>query len=251
MWKSVRINNKSVSALTLFSVVLVVMALVTSCASNSEVSKSNESDSEQGNLPDGFVYVTDVIPTAQLEIRYFSEDNFVGAVIDGYEAPKAILTVEAAEALKKAADILEEQGYYIKIFDAYRPQRAVDHFVRWSKDLDDTKMKEKYYPDLDKSVLFELGYIAEKSGHSRGSTVDLTLVEISSGKELDMGSGFDFFGDISNHGTHLITPEQEKNRNILRDAMVEAGFKVYPEEWWHYTLENEPYPDTYFDFPVK
>lgn len=251
MWKSVRINNKSVSALTLFSVVLVVMALVTSCASNSEVSKSNESDSEQGNLPDGFVYVTDVIPTAQLEIRYFSEDNFVGAVIDGYEAPKAILTVEAAEALKKAADILEEQGYCIKIFDAYRPQRAVDHFVRWSKDLDDTKMKEKYYPDLDKSVLFELGYIAEKSGHSRGSTVDLTLVEISSGKELDMGSGFDFFGDISNHGTHLITPEQEKNRNILRDAMVEAGFKVYPEEWWHYTLENEPYPDTYFDFPVK
>ena len=251
MWKSVRINNKSVSALTLFSVVLVVMALVTSCASNSEVSKSNESDSEQGNLPDGFVYVTDVIPTAQLEIRYFSEDNFVGAFIDGYEAPKAILTVEAAEALKKAADILEEQGYYIKIFDAYRPQRAVDHFVRWSKDLDDTKMKEKYYPDLDKSVLFELGYIAEKSGHSRGSTVDLTLVEISSGKELDMGSGFDFFGDISNHGTHLITPEQEKNRNILRDAMVEAGFKVYPEEWWHYTLENEPYPDTYFDFPVK
>ena len=251
MWKSVRINNKSVSALTLFSVVLVVIALVTSCASNSEVSKSNESDSEQGNLPDGFVYVTDVIPTAQLEIRYFSEDNFVGAVIDGYEAPKAILTVEAAEALKKAADILEEQGYYIKIFDAYRPQRAVDHFVRWSKDLDDTKMKEKYYPDLDKSVLFELGYIAEKSGHSRGSTVDLTLVEISSGKELDMGSGFDFFGDISNHGTHLITPEQEKNRNILRDAMVEAGFKVYPEEWWHYTLENEPYPDTYFDFPVK
>jgi D-alanyl-D-alanine dipeptidase len=251
MWKSVRINNKSVSALTLFSVVLVVMALVTSCASNSEVSKSNESDSEQGNLPDGFVYVTDVIPTAQLEIRYFSEDNFVGAVIDGYEAPKAILTVEAAEALKKAADILEEQGYYIKIFDAYRPQRAVDHFVRWSKDLDDTKMKEKYYPDLDKSVLFELGYIAEKSGHSRGSTVDLTLVEISSGKELDMGSGFDFFGDISNHGTHLITPEQEKNRNILRDAMVEAGFKVYLEEWWHYTLENEPYPDTYFDFPVK
>ena len=210
MWKSVRINNKSVSALTLFSVVLVVMALVTSCASNSEVSKSNESDSEQGNLPDGFVYVTDVIPTAQLEIRYFSEDNFVGAVIDGYEAPKAILTVEAAEALKKAADILEEQGYYIKIFDAYRPQRAVDHFVRWSKDLDDTKMKEKYYPDLDKSVLFELGYIAEKSGHSRGSTVDLTLVEISSGKELDMGSGFDFFGDISNHGTHLITPSRKK-----------------------------------------
>ena len=217
------------------------MSLLISCASSSN----------QNSLPEGFVYVTDVIPTAQLEIRYFSEDNFVGTVIDGYEAPKAILTVEAAQALKKAADALEEQGYYIKIFDAYRPQRAVDYFVRWSKDLNDTKMKEKYYPELDKSVLFEQGYIAEKSGHSRGSTVDLTLVEISTGKEVDMGSGFDFFGEISHHGTHLITAEQEKNRNILRDAMVEAGFKIYTEEWWHYTLENEPYPDTYFDFPVK
>lgn len=205
----------------------------------------------QNQLPDGFAYVTDVIPTAILEVRYFSEDNFVGAVVDGYHAPKAILTQEAAEALKKAADILYEQGYYIKIFDAYRPQRAVDHFIRWAKDLDDTKMKGKYYPDLDKSVLFELGYIAEKSGHSRGSTVDLTLVDIATGEELDMGSGFDFFGEISNHGTDLITEEQERNRNILRDAMVAAGFEVYPEEWWHYKLKYEPYPDTYFDFPVK
>lgn len=207
--------------------------------------------SVQNRLPDGFVYVTDRIPTAQLEIRYFGGDNFVGRRIDGYQAPKAILTKEAAQALKKAADILCQQGYYIKIFDAYRPQRAVDHFVRWAKDLDDTKMKGKYYPDLDKSVLFELGYIAEKSGHSRGSTVDLTLVDIKTGGELDMGSGFDFFGEISNHGTGLITKEQEKNRNILRNAMVSAGFEVYPEEWWHYKLEDEPYPDTYFDFPVK
>ncbi len=207
--------------------------------------------STPSQLPDGFVYVTDEIPTAILEIRYFSEDNFVGAVIDGYHAPKAILTKEAAQALKKAADSLYEQGYYIKIFDAYRPQRAVDHFIRWAKDLNDTKMKEKYYPALDKSVLFELGYIAEKSGHSRGSTVDLTLVDISTGEELDMGSGFDFFGEISNHGTDLITEEQEENRNILRDAMVAAGFEVYPEEWWHYKLKDEPYPDTYFDFPVE
>ena len=163
----------------------------------------------------------------------------------------AILTEEAAAALKKAADSLEEQGYYIKIFDAYRPQRAVDHFIRWAKDLDDVKMKEQFYPEVDKSKLFELGYIAEKSGHSRGSTVDLTLVDIETNEELDMGSGFDFFGSISNHGTDLITPEQERNRNILRDAMVAAGFKIYPEEWWHYTLEDEPYPDTYFNFPVK
>lgn len=207
--------------------------------------------SNLNRLPDGFVYVTDEIPTAILEIRYASEDNFVGTVIDGYHAPKAILTKEAAHALKKAADNLYEQGYYIKIFDAYRPQRAVNHFIRWAKDLNDTKMKKKYYPDLDKSVLFERGYIAEKSGHSRGSTVDLTLVDISTGKELDMGSGFDFFGEISHHGTDLITKEQEKNRNILRDAMVSAGFEVYPEEWWHYKLKDEPYPDTYFDFPVK
>ncbi|HQD40087.1 MAG TPA: M15 family metallopeptidase [Bacillota bacterium] len=218
-----------------------VLALLVFCAAVSS----------QNQLPEGFVYVTDVIPTALLEIRYFSEDNFVGAVIDGYHAPKAILTIEAAQALKKAADLLYEQGYYIKIFDAYRPQRAVDHFIRWAKDLNDTKMKEKYYPALDKSVLFELGYIAEKSGHSRGSTVDLTLVDISTGEELDMGSGFDFFGEISNHGTDLITEEQEENRNILRDAMVAAGFEVYPEEWWHYKLKDEPYPDTYFDFPVE
>jgi len=207
--------------------------------------------STPSQLPDGFVYVTDEIPTAILEIRYFSEDNFVGAVIDGYHAPKAILTKEAAQALKKAADSLYEQGYYIKVFDAYRPQRAVDHFVRWAQDLSATQMKEKYYPDVDKALLFELGYIAEKSGHSRGSTVDLTLVDVSTGTELDMGSGFDFFGEISHHGTDLITKKQEQNRNILRDAMVNAGFEPYPEEWWHYTLRDEPYPDTYFDFPVE
>jgi D-alanyl-D-alanine dipeptidase len=247
------------------AIILVVLILFSSCVSDMQPADPSvmvpepspviesviEPDSNENLLPNGFAYVTDIISTAELEIRYFSNDNFTGAVVDGYEAPKAILTREAAEALKNAADALYENGYYIKIFDAYRPQRAVNHFIRWAQDLNDTKMKEKYYPELDKSVLFELGYIAEKSGHSRGSTVDLTLVEISTGEELDMGSGFDFFGEISNHGTHLITPEQEKNRNILRDAMVDAGFEVYPEEWWHYKLKNEPYPDTYFDFPVR
>ncbi|MFY9494487.1 MAG: M15 family metallopeptidase [Limnochordia bacterium] len=202
-------------------------------------------------LPEGFVYVTDVIETAQLDMRYYGDYNFVGRRIPGYEAPVAILTEEAAAALKVAADILAEQGYYIKIFDAYRPQRAVDSFVSWAKDLEDQKMKDLFYPDVDKSKLFELGYIAEKSGHSRGSTVDLTLVEIATGREVDMGSGFDFFGPISHHGTDLITPEQEANRNILRDAMVAAGFNIYPEEWWHYTLKNEPYPNEYFDFEVN
>jgi len=223
-------------------IILALLALLASCSSTSNPgqlsgqlsdtpvtatvtpSTTHVAAPNQNSLPDGFVYVTDIIPTAQLEIRYCSKDNFVGTVINGYEAPKAILTAEAAQALKKAADELYEQGYYIKIFDAYRPQRAVDHFMHWAQDPNDAKMKEKYYPDLDKSVLFELGYIAEKSGHSRGSTVDLTLVEIATGEELDMGSGFDFFGKISNHGTSLITPQQEKNRNILRDAMVNAGF---------------------------
>lgn len=201
-------------------------------------------------LPKGFVYVHDVIETVQYDIRYYGEDNFVGTRIDGYLAPVALLTEEAAAALKVAADILEEQGYDIKIYDAYRPQRAVDHFVRWGQDAGDTKMKAKYYPNLDKPQLFQ-GYIAKKSGHSRGSVVDLTLVDIATGQEVDMGSDFDFFGEISNHGTDLISPEQEWNRNILRDAMVAAGFQVYTKEWWHYALKDEPYPDTYFDFEVR
>lgn len=210
-----------------------------------------DQEPDQYTLPDGFVYVTDIIPTAQLEIRYCSEDNFVGTVIDGYEAPKAILAEEAARALKEAADILYEKGYYIKIFDAYRPQRAVNHFIRWAQDPNDTRMKEKYYPDVDKADLFRLSYLAKRSGHSRGSTVDLTLVDASTGEEIDMGSCFDFLGEISHHGSPLITPEQEKNRNILKDAMVKAGFKPHPKEWWHYGLKNEPYPDSYFDFPVR
>ena len=202
-------------------------------------------------LPEGFVYLSDVIETAQFDIRYYGENNFIGSRIDGYEAPTAIATVEAAAALAQAAELLEEQGYYIKIFDAYRPQQAVDHFVRWAGDLADQKMKSVFYPDVDKSRLFELGYIAEKSGHTRGSVVDLTLVEMATGEEVDMGSGFDFFGPISHHGTDLITAEQEKNRNILRDAMLASGFELYHEEWWHYILQDEPYPDTYFDFPVS
>ena len=201
-------------------------------------------------LPEGFVYVKDVIPTALLDICYFTGYYFGGTRINGYNAPVAILTREAAEALKKAADILDEQGYYIKIFDAYRPVRAVEHFVLWAQDLEDQKMKAEFYPDVDKALLFDLGYIALRSGHSRGSVVDLTLVYKDTLDEVDMGSSFDFFGPISHHGTDLITPEQEANRNILRDAMVAAGFEPYPEERWHYRLIDEPYTDQYFDFPV-
>ena len=211
----------------------------------------------------GFVNITDVVPDAIIEARYFATYNFVGARIDGYLEPTALMTREAAEALKAVSDDVKAQGYRLKIYDAYRPQRAVDHFVRWGKDLSDTLMRQYFYPDEEKAYLFERGYIAEKSGHSRGSTIDLTLFDMATGKELDMGGVHDWFG-IESHpdyggdpdtmeyrGDVPITAEQFHNRMILRKAMLGHGFKPYDCEWWHFTLENEPYPDTYFDFPLK
>lgn len=202
----------------------------------------------------GFVVITDVIPDAILEIRYYSTYNFVGARIDGYEAPIAMMTRQAADSLKAAADELKAQGYRIKIWDAYRPQRAVDHFVRWAKDLNDTTMKAVFYPMEDKSLLFEKGYIFARSGHSRGSTVDMTLLEVATGKELNMGSPFDWFG-IESHPDYMdfqaSTDEIMANRRILWNAMLKHGFTMLDSEWWHFTLANEPYPDTYFNFPVR
>ncbi len=214
-----------------------------SCAEEPEVQRSYDKS--------GFVLLTDVIPDALLEIRYFSTFNFVGERIDAYEAPVAYLTKETAAALKKASDDLKKQGYVIEIFDAYRPQSAVDHFKRWAKDPDSTEMKPYYYPDVDKADLFKLGYIAEKSAHSRGAAVDLTVVDMMSGQELDMGGAFDFFGELS-HSLHTegLTEAQINNRAILRKAMTDNGFKPLAEEWWHFSLENEPYPNTYFDFPI-
>ena len=197
-----------------------------------------------------FVLLSDAVPDAILEIRYYSTYNFVGARIDGYEEPVALLTKEAAAALKEVSDDVIAQGYRLKIYDAYRPQKAVDHFVRWAEDTSDVKMKEYFYPDLEKDVLFPLGYIAEHSGHSRGSTVDLTLFDMKTEKEADMGGTFDFFGELSHPDYKDITEEQYANRMILREAMLRHGFKPLDEEWWHFTLENEPYPDTYFTFPV-
>ena len=199
----------------------------------------------------GFVLLTDVIPDAILEIRYYSTFNFVGARIDAYEAPVAYLSRGAAYALKRASDALIVRGYRIKIYDAYRPQSAVDHFKRWSEDLTATEMKPYFYPELDKSELFSKGYIAGRSGHSRGSTVDLTIVDMASGREADMGSGFDLFGELSHSDyTQGLTEEQIENRSILRRAMTDSGFRPAFSEWWHFTLVNEPYPDTYFDFPI-
>ena len=201
---------------------------------------------------DDFVDLAEFIPDAILEIRYHTSYNFVGVPIDGYEQPTALLTREAAEALLAVSDDLKEQGYRIKIFDAYRPQCAVDHFVRWAADVSDTLMKPYFYPDLDKSVLFEQEYIMEKSGHTRGSTVDLTLFDMATEREVDMGGTFDWFGEESHPDyTATITPEQFALRMLLRDAMVRHGFKTLDSEWWHFTLKDEPYPDTYFTFPVR
>jgi len=180
----------------------------------------------------------------------YGDNNFIGRPVDGYQAPAAILTTEAARALSYVSMDLAEQDYGLKIFDAYRPQRAVNDFIKWAKDPGDIRMKEEYYPRVDKNDLFSLGYIAKKSGHSRGSTIDLTLVDKKTGKELDMGSHFDYLDPISAHGSPLITQQQNHNRELLKIAMEKRGFKSYSGEWWHYTLINEPYPDRYFDFAV-
>ena len=239
----------------------IAMTLLTSCVTTT-------SDS----APKGFVRLAEAVPDAILEIRYYSTYNFVGDRIDGYERPTALLTVEAAKALKAVSDDVKSQGYRLKIYDAYRPQRAVTHFMKWAKDTGDTRMKAYFYRDLDKSVLFAQGYIAEKSGHSRGSTVDLTLFDMAAEKDVDMGGTFDWFGreghpkwcgnpDTQEYtgkfegsdtpSDRKINAQQFHNRMILRAAMIRHGFKPLEEEWWHFTLENEPYPHTYFDYPVK
>ena len=224
------------------------------------------------SAPSGFVHLAEAVPDAILEIRYYSTYNFVGDRIDGYEQPTALLTVEAAKALKAVSNDVKKLGYRLKIYDAYRPQRAVTHFMNWAKDIRDVRMKAYFYPNLDKSVLFARGYIAEKSGHSRGSTVDLTLFDMKTEKEVDMGGTFDWFGRESHPdwcgdpetGKYTgefpgntppsrgqINAEQFRNRMILRKAMMRHGFKPIKEEWWHFTLIDEPYPDTYFTHPVK
>ena len=239
--------RKSIAIISLF-------AAFAACAPKATDPAADSSD---------FVCITDKVPEAILEIRYFGTYNFVGTRIDGYQAPTALLTKEAADSLKAVSDDAIALGYRLKIYDAYRPQCAVDHFMRWGADFADTLMKPYFYPALTKDVLFPRGYIAEKSGHTRGSTVDLTLFDMTTEKELDMGGTFDWFGTES-HPDYCgnpetqewkevpggITPEQFRNRMILRRLMLSHGFKAMDVEWWHFTLNNEPYPDTYFTFPV-
>ncbi|WP_330341257.1 M15 family metallopeptidase [Streptomyces sp. NBC_00557] len=225
--------------------------------------------------PKDFVALSSVDPTILQEIRYFTPHNFVGERIDGYEQPLCILTRPAAEALHKAQRLLLRKGYTLKVYDCYRPQRAVNHFVRWAQDLDDQAMKAEFYPNVDKTRLFADGYIAEKSGHSRGSTMDLTIVKLPArptrpyhpgqplvpcyapkderfpDNSVDMGTGFDCFDTLAHTLDPRIQGVQRANRLLLKNTMESLGFVNLAEEWWHYTYQPEPYPDTYFDFPVS
>ncbi|MBR4743746.1 MAG: M15 family metallopeptidase [Oscillospiraceae bacterium] len=199
----------------------------------------------------GFVVLADHVPGIVQEIRYHSTYNFVGDRIDGYEEPIALLTIEAARALKTVANKAAVMGYRLKIFDAYRPAAAVRHFVLWGIEDLDQRMKPFFYPDLEKEELFSQGYIAKQSSHSRGSTVDLTLLDMRTGREADMGTPFDWFSEQSHPDSAAVTDEQRANRMMLRDLMTRNGFEPISCEWWHFTLRDEPYPDTYFEFPVS
>ena len=248
----------------LFLAVIIVQCVFIVCPCFSE-----------DKIPDGFVDVEKVIPSAVFDIRYFGMHNFVGEKVDGYNAPKCYLTRQAAEALKKVQDELSDFSLSIKIYDCYRPQRAVDHFVRWAKEIDNIKTKKEFYPTVDKRNLFRDGYIAEKSSHSRGSTVDLTIVPVPvpeqesyipgqplsecylpAGKRfkdnsIDMGTGFDCFHELSHPANKKVGLQQRINRLLLKTLMEKHGFKNYDQEWWHFTLKNEPFPNTYFDFPIN
>ncbi len=202
-------------------------------------------------LPKGFVYLLNIDKSIQSELRYLTHNNFIGKPIDGYLKDVIITTLPTAKALHRIQNKLRPFGLSLKIFDAYRPQQAVNHFVRWVKSLKDTVMKQQYYPNVQKKNLFKLGYIASKSGHTRGSTVDVTIVDLKTGEELNMGSPYDFFG-ISSHPKHKkINKTQRSNRLLLRRLMLENGFRPYKNEWWHFTLNNEPFKKTYFNFVVK
>ena len=201
--------------------------------------------------PSGFVVLADYVPSIIQEIRYHSSYNFIGERIDGYEEPCALLTIEAARALKSVSSEMLVQGYRLKVYDAYRPACAVKQFVLWGLEDQDVRMKPYFYPELEKQELFVKGYIAKQSSHSRGSTVDLTLLDMKTGKDLDMGGPFDLFSEVSHPDYRGITDDQYENRMILQRAMIRGGFQPIDCEWWHFTLKNEPYPDTYFEFPVS
>ncbi|MBR9756461.1 MAG: M15 family metallopeptidase [Algicola sp.] len=206
---------------------------------------------KQDTLPEGFVNAKTIIPDLEVELRYYSVNNFVGDTIAGYHANTLILTKKTVQALKLVQQELQEQNLCLKVFDGYRPQRAVNHFMAWAKDLNDTINKQQFYPEVQKQHLFREEYIATRSGHSRGSTVDLTIIDGNTGEDLDMGSPYDFFGKPSWVHYEKLTPEQQQNRQLLQRLMLKHGFRNYTREWWHFTLKGEPFPKTYFDFEIR
>ena len=204
----------------------------------------------KAQLPINFVYLDEIINDVVINLKYLSNDNFIGTPINGYKNNRIIITKEAAAALKHVQEDLSHFGYGLKVFDAYRPQKAVDHFVKWSKN-NNKKMKSTHYPNIKKKRLFKEGYIASKSGHSRGSTVDLTIIDIKNNKELDMGTIYDFFGEESWIDYSKLSSKQRANRLLLQSLMKKYGFRPLKEEWWHFTLHNEPFSEKYFNFNVE
>jgi D-alanyl-D-alanine dipeptidase len=241
--------NLGVVDLTMQAAIALLLLLLTSFSAQAQTT------------PAEFIDAATVVDGLVVDMRYFGADNFVGTRIDGYEAPRCLLTRRAAVALSAAQRDLARRGLGLKVLDCYRPTRAVAHFARWARNLADVARKADYYPDVEKRDLFRLGYIAERSGHSRGSTVDITLVRRAAGSDPDvgmpdlgtpdMGTRFDFFSPKSWPGDISVGKTARRNRALLAAAMARAGFQAYDKEWWHFTLRNEPFPASYFDFPVR
>ncbi|HEY3502129.1 MAG TPA: D-Ala-D-Ala dipeptidase VanX [Actinocatenispora sp.] len=201
-------------------------------------------------MRDDFVFVDELVPGIRWDAKYATWDNFTGRPVDGYLANRIVGTRALCAALEKAQDKAAAVGFGLLLWDGYRPQRAVDCFLRWSAQPEDGRTKPRHYPHLDRAEMFDQGYVAARSGHSRGSTVDLTLYRLATGELAAMGGGHDLMDPISHHGAHGITPVEAENRRHLRSIMADCGFDAYDREWWHYTLRGEPHPDSYFDFPV-
>ncbi|KUI30309.1 D-alanyl-D-alanine dipeptidase [Mycobacterium sp. IS-1496] len=251
-----------------------VLRLATAAVLAAVVAAPVASAQPEPTAPADFVSLGDVDPSILLDIRYVTPHNFTGAPVDGYRAPLCLLTRPAADALRRAQQEFTAQGYSLKVYDCYRPQRAVDQFVAWANDLPDQRMKAEFYPRVDKTRLFADGYIADNSGHSRGSTVDLTLVALPAREQLpflpgqplvdcaapvsqrfgdntiDMGTGYDCFDTLAHTLDPRVQGEQLKNRLLLKEGLEEQGLVNYEKEWWHFTFKPQTYPDTYFDFPV-